>query len=48
MYDGTFMFSGIQVGDAIVRALRQKSGAEVPVSIEQGMAPLRITIPDQP
>jgi hypothetical protein len=48
MYDGTFMFTGIPPGDAVVRALRQKAGAEVPVSIVQGMAPLQITIMDHP
>jgi hypothetical protein len=47
-YDGTFMFTGIQLGDAVIRALRQKAGAEIPVSIVQGMAPLRVTISDLP
>jgi hypothetical protein len=48
MYDGTFIFTGIQAGDAIVRALRQKSGAEVSVSITQGMPSLRIVVADNP
>jgi len=47
-YDGTFIFTGISPGDAVIRALRQKAGAEIPVSIVRGMAPLRITITDHP
>ncbi|HSY49319.1 MAG TPA: carboxypeptidase-like regulatory domain-containing protein [Thermoanaerobaculia bacterium] len=48
MYDGTFIFTGIPPGDAVIRALRQKAGTEIPVSVEQGMTPLRITVTDHP
>lgn len=47
-YDGTFMFTGVSPGDAVIRALHQKAGVEIPVSIVQGMAPLRITITERP